>query len=117
MLSRGRSRSGRREIWAALLSLALGACTRPAAPATPPAAPGAASIAHWDPTTGRFVEPPPSVARSLATAPPVPLAPLREEDSPRGGRMVRLGNRFRHHAAASLGPDGRATSACDLAPG
>lgn len=79
----------------------------------------AAAIAHWDPVARRFVEPAPGAPSSLASqgrSAVAPAAAPREEDGPRGGKVVRLGDRFRHHAMLTLGATGAMTSACSTEP-
>ena len=101
----------------ALVALLAGACAPKPPPQAPPAPAGAASVAHWDPVTGRFVEPPADVARTLATqrrAAAAAMPAAREEASPRGGMMVRLGTRFQHNMSAEVTADGVATSGCEM---
>lgn len=77
-----------------------------------------ASLAQWDPVKRRFTEPTPDVVAKMNAAASGRAAPqpaMREEDAPRGGKMIRLGERCHHHATVAI-QGATVASACSSPP-
>jgi hypothetical protein len=70
---------------------------------------------YRDPSTGAFIEPPPGTTMPAPAARPV--AALKEEAAPGGGRMVRLGGAFHSQMVGRRDANGDAKVSCATTEG